>query len=222
MKPIWTIVISFVATAGIVGGGTYYLVNSKATKDKNNLQTQITDLNKKMADTEKSLADAQSTTMPTATTTTSSATDETESWKTYSNTAYGFSLKYPSSCTANVASSYASNDGVYIDDASTGGYEQPHLLIVEAEQSSLTLDAYQAKASKDATFTQAAAITFAGQPAYEGVSNGMTSSYGIIVKKGSYIYHLDLSSGNKDTLAQNKAGLSAIQNKILSTFQFTK
>lgn len=75
MKTLWIVLISFVATAVIVGGGTYYIVNAKATKDKDALQSQITDLNKKVTDTEKSLADTQATattqtTVPTTTTTT--------------------------------------------------------------------------------------------------------------------------------------------------------
>ncbi|MCX6812602.1 MAG: PsbP-related protein [Candidatus Berkelbacteria bacterium] len=104
MKPVWMIVISVVITAGVIGGGTYYLVNSKATKDKDNLQSQITDLNKKVADAEQSLATAQSataTTTPTTTPTTSTATttDPTAEWKTYTNATYKFSVKYPSSAT---------------------------------------------------------------------------------------------------------------------------
>ena len=142
--------------------------------------------------------------------------------KTYSNSTYGFSFKYPSGYSATKASGYSENDGVFIDDTSTGGYEQPHLLIIEAESTSLSLDDYVAHATTGSTFAQAAKITFAGQAAYEGVDNGMTTQYEILVKKGSYIYHIALDTGGKDTLAQNKADLSAIQHQILSTFQLTK
>lgn len=91
MKPIWTILITVLVTGGLVGGGTYYYLNDKATKDKNTLQSQINDLNKKVADAEKSLADAEAA----ATATTTTATDETANWKTYTNDKYGYSIKFP-------------------------------------------------------------------------------------------------------------------------------
>jgi hypothetical protein len=50
MKSIWVILITVIATAGLVGGGTYYFLNKKATDDKNALQAQIDGLAKKVAD----------------------------------------------------------------------------------------------------------------------------------------------------------------------------
>jgi hypothetical protein len=92
MKPIWIVLISFLITAGIVGGGTYYYLNKKATTEKNSLQAQINDLNTKVADTEKSLADAQVATPST----TQTVTEATATWKIYTNSTYKFSFKYPS------------------------------------------------------------------------------------------------------------------------------
>lgn len=91
MKPIWTILITVVATAAIAGSGTYYLANKSADKDKSDLQAQIDDLSAKVSGTTVTSGDAV----------TSGATvvDETASWKTYANTTYGFSLKYPESWT---------------------------------------------------------------------------------------------------------------------------
>lgn len=100
MKTVWIVLISFVVTALIVGGCTYYLVNAKATKDKDALQAQITTLNTKVADTEKSLADAQAATTTQATqSTTTTATSETVNWKTYTNNIYGLTFKYPTEWT---------------------------------------------------------------------------------------------------------------------------
>lgn len=96
MKTGWTIAISAVLTAVIIGGGTYYFVNARATKDKDNLQAQITDLTKKVADAEKSLADAQATTSASVTTAPVTTPDPTAGWKTYANSTYKFSYKYPS------------------------------------------------------------------------------------------------------------------------------
>ena len=152
----------------------------------------------------------------------SSTTDSTADWKTYTNATVGFSIKYPPTDTVSTASSYFEDDGVFIDSTSTGGYEQPHLISIEAEHSSLSLDAYIAKATKDASFTGATKNTFVGLSAYEGLDNGMTTLYGILVKNGANIFHISADTGNLDGLAKNKAALTTVQNQILSTFQFAK
>jgi len=59
MKTIWVAIISVVITAVLVGGGTYYYLNKKATTDKNALQAQIDDLNIKVTAAEQALSDAQ-------------------------------------------------------------------------------------------------------------------------------------------------------------------
>ena len=74
-----------IVTAGLVGGGTYYLVNAKAEKDRNNLQVQIDDLNKKMTTGDGVSIEEDSDEIP----------DPTVGWKILSDTHYGISLKYP-------------------------------------------------------------------------------------------------------------------------------
>jgi hypothetical protein len=78
MKRIWIIIITIVATAGLVGGGTYFYLNEKADSDNKALQAQIDDLNAKITTADHV---AQN--------------DETTMWKTYTNNKYGFSFKYP-------------------------------------------------------------------------------------------------------------------------------
>jgi len=80
MKLWVSILVTVLVTAGISGGGTYYFVNKKVTADKDSLQSQITELEKKLAEKE-------------AATTVAS---ETADWKTYINSSYKFSFKYPS------------------------------------------------------------------------------------------------------------------------------
>lgn len=48
MKTFWTIFITVIVMAGLGAGGYYYL-NSKQTKEKNDLQAQIDDLNEKLS-----------------------------------------------------------------------------------------------------------------------------------------------------------------------------
>ncbi|MCX6812176.1 MAG: hypothetical protein NTW79_00945 [Candidatus Berkelbacteria bacterium] len=69
---LW-ILLSVILAAGISGAGIWYYMNHKLTTDKNNLQNQIDDLNKQLADLK----------------------SPTYGWKTYTNSAYGFSFKYP-------------------------------------------------------------------------------------------------------------------------------
>ncbi|PIS07358.1 hypothetical protein COT78_03935 [Candidatus Berkelbacteria bacterium CG10_big_fil_rev_8_21_14_0_10_43_13] len=99
MKPWIKGLIVVIVTGGIVGGATYYLVNKNATTDKNDLQAQIDDLNKKVSNTETALATAQAATSYSGTVTTSSTTPAvvtaTTDWKSYANSTYGFSFTFP-------------------------------------------------------------------------------------------------------------------------------
>jgi|GEM_PF-1103854 len=103
MKTWLKVLLTIFVTAGIVGYGTYYFVNKNAVKDKNNLQSQIDDLNEILSDAKTELATLQSTTNTTSSTSSSSTsssnttttTDPTADWKTYTNTQYKYSVKYP-------------------------------------------------------------------------------------------------------------------------------
>ena len=213
MSPAFKYIITGVVTATVIGGGGWYYMDRSATKEKNELQSQISDLQKQVKD----LAAKESAT-PSSTITPSATTDETASWKTYTNSTYGFTFKYPANLSKSDASSYTSNDGAYVFDSSN---PDTHIFSVEAEQSSLSLDAYVAKAEADAVFSDKNALTIAGQSAYEGIDSGLINWYGVLVKKGNYIYHVALDASSPNTLAKAKSSLTATQKTILSTFQFT-
>lgn len=85
MKNLWTIPLIIVITAVVVGGATYALVSSKISKDQQVLMNQVNDLQKQVS---------QKPVIPQ--TNNSIVTDETAGWKTYTNSQYGFSFKYPS------------------------------------------------------------------------------------------------------------------------------
>lgn len=78
MKPWASILITVIVTAGIAGGGTYYFINKSTTVDKDSLQSQITELEKKLVEKEA----------------VATVASETADWKTYANTKYGYSVKF--------------------------------------------------------------------------------------------------------------------------------
>jgi hypothetical protein len=87
MKKIWVVIITVLITAGLIGGGGYYYLNKKYNDDKDALNKQISDLNDQI-----DALNNQSSSTPTTTTVT---TDPTSDWKTYTNSKYGISFKYP-------------------------------------------------------------------------------------------------------------------------------
>ncbi|MEI7792223.1 MAG: hypothetical protein WCI57_01920 [Candidatus Berkelbacteria bacterium] len=87
MKRIWIIVITAVATAAIVGGGTWYLIDSHAKKDKDKLQTELDTLNQRLAD--------EAATSGIAVTSGTTAADPIAGWKNYFNQKYGYTVDAP-------------------------------------------------------------------------------------------------------------------------------
>lgn len=59
MKNWIKVLLSVIITAGVVGYGTYYSLNKKATTDKNNLQAKIVGRDSQIAKLEKQLIDEQ-------------------------------------------------------------------------------------------------------------------------------------------------------------------
>jgi hypothetical protein len=94
MKPAWTIIISVVLTLAIIGAAGYFYGYKKVTNEKNNLQSQVNDLDAKVNDL-KSAASAPAATTGSTSTAITTDTSETANWKTYSNTSYGMTFKYP-------------------------------------------------------------------------------------------------------------------------------
>jgi hypothetical protein len=82
-----------ILTAGLFGGGVWYFMDQSDKKTKKANEDEIASLQKQINDLK---ADTTTTEKPTSGNTT---TEETTSWKTYNNTVYSYSLKYPSSWT---------------------------------------------------------------------------------------------------------------------------
>ncbi len=87
------VVVAVAAVVAIAfGGGTYAYVNGKANKEKDELKTQIAQLENGTASASATAASSPSSAK--SATATTSATDETANWKTYTNTKYGFTLTF--------------------------------------------------------------------------------------------------------------------------------
>lgn len=213
MKPIWTILITVVATAVIVGGGTYYMVNAKAIKDKDNLQAQITTLNTKVADTEKSLADAQalSTAQSTA-----SATKLT----TYTNILGNFSFDVPEDyivfrtggcegrCTDKLTVAQKKDDVSYSDTFVT--------VEVTNYEKSQTLDEWN-NSTKYSPNSNLGIIKIGGVNANKYDNTGLFGITDWRFTKGNFTYIISISDQFSDKNVQN-----TIANKIIDTFKFTQ
>lgn len=229
MSNFMKIAISIFVTIIVVGGGVYYFMNRQATDDKAGLQTQIDSLNKQVTD-------LKTTTTSTATTTIPVATDETASWKTYTNSTYGFSVKYPADWTTKEAggSNYdksvvslaspettaafqAANgqEGAYSDDISIYYYAS---VADEAENKANSLGA----TTIDQLIQKNDAIKKIGSTAIGGVAatdvywGGLGSYYAILVTKNNHLFKIWFNN------ISDKGKLTTIEKTILSTFQFTQ
>ncbi len=101
MKPWRIILISTLVAGGLAGGGTYYFMNKRMARDKNALQLQIDDLNKKYNDTKAASA-------------ISLINDISSDWETCFDNNIGYSIKYPAGwkCVpADPGVKFQNNDG---------------------------------------------------------------------------------------------------------------
>ena len=144
--------------------------------------------------------------------------DETANWQTYKNEKYGFELKYPQAYIIQ-----DTQDGVVVikSPSKPESYDIKIQINQNPSNLNLSLDAIIQNRLKSNPTKIDKKITLDGQTAYEGVDPGLTSEYEILVKSGDNFYDLLFSSGNKDTLEENKAALDVNQKLILSTFKFT-
>lgn len=101
MKTWIKALFAVILISGVAGGGTYYFVNKKANTDKNNLQSQIDNLNTKLAATTTSLAAAQAA---------KTLADETADWSSYTSSIVNLKFKYPAGVTYQESDLSAKSD----------------------------------------------------------------------------------------------------------------
>ncbi len=111
---ITAIIISVVISAVVIGGGIYFYMDDKATKDQETLKNQISTLETEKADLEKQISGSTTTDeTETSTAATPVAIVSTAGWKTFTNKTYNFSFKYPATDAVNSESSDSDND-IYV------------------------------------------------------------------------------------------------------------
>jgi len=209
MKPIWTIIITVVATAAIVGGGTWYLIDSNAKKDKQTLQTELDTLNQKIA--EESATSGTVVTSGATATTGATVTDETASWKTFSSAKYGFSAKYPENWLIN---DYVSESKrlyilspdrkakldagriVRLYDVSVNIYTTASEL-PNNQTKKLSFENWIKEEADNYGFTSRKATTFDGGIGYVGKGTGEITTYLMFVVKNGIIYQIE--TGESET-----------------------
>ncbi len=199
MSNFWKIFITIIITAAIIGGGGYWYMNKKANDDKAKLQSQIDDLNKQVAELK-------------ATSSTSATTDETANWKTYTNSTYGFSFKYPANFTVadelNKTGNWTvakklkvsdSTDGLelWVNPDGFGPFFPEYTYKITPTATGLTINSKDKESAEDG---QSDDVTFAKTQ----------FTYG----KNTYLLHYKIKGSDSKPLTQF--------DTFLSTFQFTK
>lgn len=212
-----TIILVIVLVAVVFGGAGYWF-GTKKTEDKTTTATPT--------------VTATTSTVASATTT----ADPTASWKTYTNSAYGYSYKYPTDLTIidwtsaiKKGAEEANKDLLSVvgigKNSNFTDYEFSSTVTNDSLDRRKLLACYELVSDKTET-----PINFAGLTAYKitckagGPSDmapdvktkGGEQVVRIIFQKGNYVYELgyDQSDLSKDT--------SQTFNQIASTFQFTK
>jgi hypothetical protein len=158
-------------------------------------------------------------------------TDETAGWKTYTNTEYSYTFKYPTTWFEINQEDRPSNYECFASDKntdrwaiSTGDIFLITAAVDDRGYSLLQLANEMSLNPSGTTNSGQVATTIAGQPAYsqwENVSGNTRQGewqYVSYVKKGSTLYVLDFISNGRTTLENN---LTTLKNIIFTT-QFTK
>lgn len=198
---ILTTIVILVAI--VSAGGVYVYLNNKENKEKDNLNSQIAELKNEISELKNVAA----------------INNDTAGWKTYTNSSYGYSFRYPTDWTLN-ASDIKS---VTIDSAKN---EKLRGTIYEGWMEDITVSAYNSLAETDSSlnndpnvknaFSNVAETTLAGQKAYEEIEGGFGAYYVLTAMNNSRGYKILF--GNVDS----REKLTLIDKEIISTFQFTK
>lgn len=218
---ILVLTLVILLTAGVMGGGVYYVLNQQMKKqDKLIEELQKTASN---AVTEK---EEKKTETPVV-------KDETADWKTYSSAEYGYSIKYPkeyflkeigadnldAGIGRNIIISNLSNPG--IQDFVEG--QKFSFDVRRSSATGYTLDSFfkERHASNDQFKTTKIGITKFGS--FDAIKYktddtiGNYDSYGLVVLKGSYVYQIIGGTSSDQKLSDYETTFEA----MINSFKFT-
>lgn len=159
----------------------------------------------------------------------SPVTDGTASWKTYTNTKYGFEFKYPSEFSV-VEYGGSSRGGIEYSNLHSiiiippGYSDGMEYLVVDyyvdlanlTQKSNLSLEQFLNKdVGGSKNYYDINRVSINGNPAYSAIEVGLVGQYKIFIEHGSHVYQIETNVENSENLDVN-------QKLILSTFKFTK
>lgn len=181
-----------VIVAIVFGGGAYAYVNSKAEKEKKDLNAQITELQSQVS---------SATTATTATPSTTTTTDETANWKTYTSPTFGYSIKYPTAWTEKQGRVLETGVSEDTKNMSIEFYNSDTLMLRIAtdyktkvgDPSLATLVAEKEPPMDKTTISGAVSYkvgTLDGYRRLVTVSDPASEGLEYITKDGKYIYHI--------------------------------
>lgn len=175
------------------------------------------------------------TTTPTATTT-ATKTAATSDWLTYTNSTYGYSIQYPPTL------SYTESDGtknMYFQTAAEKAAlaecskreatecspgNQIHISVDQTagttnDETGKTLEEIVNMRKSQLLSEIVEKTTLGGQPAWEGVENGLFTSYNAFTLYNDHVYDLTIPC-DADSLTACKAKITSDQQKMIDSFKF--
>lgn len=205
------VVIGVLLTALAAGLVVYFWQKSANEKVVSNLEQKVTSLEKQVSMMQKIEITPEPTSLPVPSLT--PTTEPTANWKTYINSEYSFTVKYPQTFKTQVLAAGAGNKeapqnarNFYIYDPEN---EEPYLnRYINFEVSGL-----ESTYSKEWIRTQ---TTIGSISAIKLVNSAASSKFDV------YLVELDSSQGVIEIYVSNSEDREATANQILSTFQFTK
>ncbi len=141
--------------------------------------------------------------------------------KEYSNANLGFAISYSDFFLAELnrdASSVTTTLSLTNPDGTQNGSA-----LIEVSPTEMNLDQYISDLTSSKLISDQHKTTIAGIPAYEGVSNGLVSRYGLFFIANEKAYRLTFYTGNDfDTVEKMKSNLSGSQKEVIATFALIK
>lgn len=233
MTSFWKVFISIIITLVISAGGTWYIADSIANQKLTAKDDQILSLQTALDTTSAKLKTA------TATTSTTTTTDETADWKTYTNSTYGFSFKYPTNWSQDIITSTDLKNIkysllVFAGPGASKNIERggPYGIVNTYVYDSLSSFATDSNVTGVSLKTVLNNISAASDPIITGVSevkignkNGFVATAGPNTYGGGIYYYVQDESGRiykVHFFTSSESYKTSVKDLVLSTFQFTK